>query len=86
MAPGLFEGLRLLLNHPYVRLVDQATGQVRVERGEATVFPRAHEEAAEGGVKAFFTGWQARTFYWAPAIGIFLGLYCSLRKYALDIM
>lgn len=34
----------------------------------------------EEGINAFFTGWQARTGYWAPAISIFLGVYCSVRR------
>merc|ERR1711988_62960 len=34
-----------LLNNQYVRLVDQATGQVRVERGEAIIVPGPNEEA-----------------------------------------
>ncbi|CAB9508317.1 Putative mitochondrial carrier protein PET8 [Seminavis robusta] len=34
----------------------------------------------EGGVGAFFTGWQARVGYWAPAISIFLTCYCSVRQ------
>ena len=36
----------------------------------------------EGGAGAFLTGWQARVGYWAPAIGIFLACYCSLRQVA----
>merc|ERR1719337_516240 len=33
-----------LLKHQYVKLVDQATGQVRIERGEAIIFPGPNEE------------------------------------------
>ncbi|KAL9184598.1 hypothetical protein ACHAXT_012568 [Thalassiosira profunda] len=32
----------------------------------------------EGGPAIFFTGWQARVLYWAPAISIFLTCYCSV--------
>jgi len=39
-----------LQRHQYIKLLDQTSGQLRVERGEATIFPRAHEVAAEGGV------------------------------------
>lgn len=34
----------------------------------------------EEGFAAFFTGWQARVGYWAPAISIFLTCYCSVRQ------
>jgi len=39
----------------------------------------------EGGAAALFRGWRARTGYWAPAIGIFLSCYCSLRQAAIGI-
>ena len=42
---------RQVQRYQYIKLLDQTTGQLRVERGEATVFPREHEVAAEGGVK-----------------------------------
>lgn len=35
------------------------------------------------GLKGFFTGSLQRTLYWAPAIGIFLSVYCSLRQFAM---
>lgn len=34
----------------------------------------------EEGASALFAGWGSRGLYWAPAIGIFLGGYCSLRQ------
>lgn len=34
------------------------------------------------GAAGFFTGLSSRGLYWAPAIGIFLSLYCSLRQLA----
>jgi len=34
----------------------------------------------EEGIGAFFIGWEARVGYWAPAIGIFLSCYCSVRQ------
>jgi len=37
---------------------------------------------AEEGFMGFWTGWQARAGYWAPAIGIFLSCYCSVRQLA----
>jgi hypothetical protein len=36
----------------------------------------------EGGPAALMRGWQARVGYWAPAIGIFLSCYCSIRQTA----
>jgi len=37
----------------------------------------------EQGPKGLLQGATQRTLYWAPAIGIFLSVYCSLRKFAL---
>jgi len=34
----------------------------------------------EGGMGAFFSGWQARVLYWGPAISLFLTCYCSIRQ------
>eukprot|EP00536_Pseudo-nitzschia_multiseries_P014668 jgi/Psemu1/262322/estExt_Genewise1Plus.C_7500012 len=34
----------------------------------------------EEGPGAFFIGWEARVGYWAPAIGIFLSCYCTVRQ------
>lgn len=34
----------------------------------------------EEGVGAFFVGWVPRVGYWAPAIGMFLSCYCSVRR------
>jgi len=39
---------------------------------------------AEGGWRAFLTGAQSRTAYWAPAIGIFLSCYCGIRQTAIS--
>ena len=36
----------------------------------------------ESGPSGFFVGVGSRALYWAPAIGIFLSLYCSLRQMA----
>eukprot|EP00600_Ochromonadales_sp_CCMP1393_P000320 CAMPEP_0174984180 /NCGR_PEP_ID=MMETSP0004_2-20121128/17577_1 /TAXON_ID=420556 /ORGANISM="Ochromonas sp., Strain CCMP1393" /LENGTH=569 /DNA_ID=CAMNT_0016236557 /DNA_START=149 /DNA_END=1859 /DNA_ORIENTATION=- len=36
------------------------------------------------GVAGFFTGSVQRALYWAPAIGIFLSVYCSTRQFAVD--
>ena len=40
--------------------------------------------AADGPV-GLLTGWQARTGYWAPAIGIFLSCYCTFRQIAVTL-
>ena len=57
------------------------------EGGEAPAgfVDMAKQVWAEGGMAALFTGWQARTLYWAPAIGIFLSCYCSLRQQAIAL-
>lgn len=39
----------------------------------------------EGGLKIFFTGWQARILYWGPAISIFLTCYCSVRQIGVSL-
>ena len=39
------------------------------------------ELIAKGGPGALFEGALERSAYWAPAIGIFLSCYCSLRQY-----
>jgi len=38
------------------------------------------------GVQGFAKGLASRGLYWAPAIGIFLSLYCSLRQAALSLL
>ena len=38
------------------------------------------------GPKGFAAGSVTRGLYWAPAIGIFLSLYCSLRQLALTLL
>jgi len=40
----------------------------------------------EGGMGALWAGTLERVAYWAPAIGIFLSVYCSLRQYALQVL
>ncbi len=37
---------------------------------------------SEGGAVALMSGAKERTLYWAPAIGIFLSCYCSIRQAA----
>jgi solute carrier family 25 (mitochondrial S-adenosylmethionine transporter), member 26 len=41
------------------------------------MIPRVYNE---GGLSAFFAGWQARVLYWGPAISIFLTCYCTVRQ------
>ena len=38
------------------------------------------------GLSGFAKGVGSRGLYWAPAIGIFLSLYCSLRQMALSLL
>lgn len=40
----------------------------------------------EKGIGAFFEGAKERVLYWSIAISIFLSVYCSLRRYAIDVM
>ena len=40
----------------------------------------------EEGIGSFFAGAAERTVYWAIAISIFLSVYCSLRRNALDFL
>jgi hypothetical protein len=61
------------------------------EGGDVEVFARltplemAQRIYAEGGVGAYFTGAAGRVGYWAPAIAIFLSLYCRLRGLGLEV-
>ena len=45
-------------------------------------FYRYKSAVDDGGVEALFEGSTERSVYWAPAIGIFLACYCSLRQFA----
>mmetsp|Transcript_27862 Transcript_27862/g.83603 ORF Transcript_27862/g.83603 Transcript_27862/m.83603 type:complete len:329 (+) Transcript_27862:404-1390(+) len=59
------------------RIITDESGELEglsvVELGKAI--------AADGGVGALFEGARERSLYWAPAIGIFLSCYCSIRQY-----
>ena len=71
-----------------IRILTQGTGEQACD-GEECVVPigfvgMARQILSEGGVAALFTGWRARTFYWAPAIGIFLSCYCTFRQQAIE--
>ena len=46
----------------------------------------AKEIYADGGWQAFTAGTLSRGLYWAPAISIFLTLYCTLRQLALQLL
>jgi solute carrier family 25 S-adenosylmethionine transporter 26 len=62
------------------RIITQPEGQ---EEGPVAMLKRLSDE---GGPGALWVGALERTLYWAPAIGIFLSVYCSLRQTALQIM
>mmetsp|Transcript_3008 Transcript_3008/g.3925 ORF Transcript_3008/g.3925 Transcript_3008/m.3925 type:complete len:413 (+) Transcript_3008:1-1239(+) len=47
-----------------------------------TVFAVMKDIAQESGPQALFSGCLQRSLYWAPAIGIFLSTYCSIRQFA----
>ena len=53
--------------------------------GEAGPLEVASSILQESGPSGFFVGVGSRAFYWAPAIGIFLSLYCSLRQTAFNL-
>lgn len=60
------------------RIITQSVGEEDDEPlGVREMGQKVYEE---GGPLAFFTGWQARVGYWAPAISIFLSCYCSVRQ------
>ena len=40
----------------------------------------------DNGVGAFFEGAKERVLYWSVAISIFLSVYCSIRRYAIDVI
>ena len=46
----------------------------------------AKEIYAAEGARGFLNGAASRALYWAPAIGIFLSLYCTLRQVALQYL
>lgn len=66
-----------------VRLITQTSTPAEGTDGPFDMAKRIYEEEGLGG---FLNGAVARGVYWTPAIGIFLGLYCSLRKMALTMM
>ena len=61
---------------------DGTNGSPEDEQGGAPlgVIDMGKKIYREEGADAFFTGWTARVFYWAPAISIFLTCYCSVRQ------
>ena len=84
---GAFGGLiGSLLTAPMDVVITRMITQPSGAAPENNPFKMAKRIFEEDGPKGFLNGAGARGFYWTPAIGIFLGLYCSLRKYALDIM
>lgn len=70
-----------------IRILTQGTGEQACDEDECTVpngvLGMARQILDEGGAAALFTGWRARTVYWAPAIGIFLSCYCTFRQQAI---
>ena len=61
----------------------QATGAAaEPATAEAGPLEVAQAILRESGPSGFFVGIGTRGLYWAPAIGIFLSLYCSLRQMA----
>ena len=62
------------------RIITQCSGNEDEECQPLGVVGMAQQIYEEGGLGAFFTGWQARVGYWAPSISIFLTCYCSVRQ------
>ena len=77
-ATGGFIG-SLLTTPPDVVTVRIMTQEGDGSDGEeaASMTDMVSEIYKQDGAKGFMTGWQARTGYWAPAIGIFLSCYCG---------
>ena len=70
-----------------VRILTQETDgcsdDTEVCRGEPRGFGEMADEIIKmDGPGGLLTGWQARTGYWAPAIGIFLSCFCGIRQFA----
>ena len=61
------------------RIITQPVGEGEEPLGPLPMIKKVYAEAGYG---AFMTGWGARVGYWAPAIGIFLSCYCSIRQLA----
>ena len=70
-----------------IRIITQGTGYQACDEEGCDVpvgfLDMAQQVWSEGGAAALFTGWKERTFYWAPAIGIFLSCYCTVRQQAI---
>ena len=53
---------------------------------EESAFQVARRIYEEKGAMAFFEGAKERVLYWSVAISIFLSVYCSIRRYAINVM
>mmetsp|Transcript_38567 Transcript_38567/g.121087 ORF Transcript_38567/g.121087 Transcript_38567/m.121087 type:complete len:474 (+) Transcript_38567:17-1438(+) len=70
-----------------IRILTQGTGVDEACDEQGCTLPlgfvgMAKEVYAQSGARGFLQGARARTVYWAPAIGIFLSCYCSIRQAA----
>lgn len=72
-------------SHPAVPYHTQHTPCCALQEGgdNPGVWEVARDVWREEGLAGFFAGTASRALYWAPAIGIFLSLYCTLRQLAL---
>ena len=61
------------------RIITQPVGEGEEPLGPKEMIVSIYEEGGFGG---FLAGFGARVGYWAPAIGIFLSCYCSIRQLA----
>merc|ERR1719482_853664 len=73
---AIFEGLKtFILQSPDI--VFDASGATEGQ----SVLDLGRSIVEDGGPFALLDGAAQRVLYWAPAIGIFLSCYCSIRQY-----
>lgn len=79
-------GIGAFVTNPADVVVTNLVTQKPVDKGEKLITPleMANNLYRDGGAGIFFSGVSSRVLYWAPAIAIFLSLYCRLRNLALN--
>eukprot|EP00593_Proboscia_inermis_P015462 CAMPEP_0171326298 /NCGR_PEP_ID=MMETSP0816-20121228/117364_1 /TAXON_ID=420281 /ORGANISM="Proboscia inermis, Strain CCAP1064/1" /LENGTH=278 /DNA_ID=CAMNT_0011825721 /DNA_START=113 /DNA_END=949 /DNA_ORIENTATION=- len=79
-------GIGSFLTNPADVVVTNLVTQKPVGEGETLITPleMAKKLYRDGGAGIFFSGVSSRVLYWAPAIAIFLSLYCRFRGLALN--
>merc|ERR1711871_466617 len=64
---------------------DSVSSTLVASSGQESALDVAIKIYEDRGVGAFFEGAKERVLYWSVAISIFLSVYCSLRRYALEM-